>query len=292
MRVRKPKDKPNAEGGVNIVSTWILAALRNQPFFSISESNEAIREKLKALNEKSFQKKPGSRLSVFLEEEKDTLLPLPKAAFELAEWKIATVQFNYHVAVGGMYYSVPHEYIKHKVDVRVTRSTIEVFFQGSRVCSHVRIHGRDGQYSTITEHMPKEHQQYTQWNAKRFTSWAETIGMHTAIVVKAILASHKVEQQGYRACMALLKSADKYGKERIEAACQTALSYTPVPSFKSVQTILQSGNTHPKPPVKAKLDAPAESFGFTRGAAYYASVSDDQRNQRGAQDTPRDGGDA
>ena len=96
-RVRKPRDKPNAEGSVKIISTWIIAALRNQRFFSLAELNEAIREKLKAFNSRPFQKKEGSRLSVFLEEEKPMLLPLPAAPYELATWKIATVQFNYHI---------------------------------------------------------------------------------------------------------------------------------------------------------------------------------------------------
>jgi hypothetical protein len=66
------------------------------------------------LNSKPFQKKEGSRLSVFLEEEKPLLLPLPAAPYELAMWKIATVQFNYHISVDKMHYSVPYEYIKLK----------------------------------------------------------------------------------------------------------------------------------------------------------------------------------
>lgn len=45
-RVRKPKDKPNVEGLVGIISTWITAALRNEQFFSLAELNEAIRKKL------------------------------------------------------------------------------------------------------------------------------------------------------------------------------------------------------------------------------------------------------
>ena len=83
-RVRKPKDKPMAEGTVGVVSTWIIAALRNQQFFSVSELNTAIREKLDEFNRKPFQKKPGSRYSVFMEEEKGYLIPLPKTSYELA----------------------------------------------------------------------------------------------------------------------------------------------------------------------------------------------------------------
>ena len=45
-RVRSPKDKPNAEGTVGNISTWITAALRNEQFFSLAELNRAIRKKL------------------------------------------------------------------------------------------------------------------------------------------------------------------------------------------------------------------------------------------------------
>ena len=231
-RVRRPKDKPNAEGTVGIASTWILAALRNQTFFSLPELNRAIKAKLEELNNKPFQKKTGSRKSIFLEEEKSLLIPLPPNPYELAVWKIATVQFNYHVAVNKMLYSVPYSYIKKKVDVRTTRSLVEVFYQGDRICSHPRLLGREGQHSTVLEHMPEEHQKYTQWNAKRFTSWAETIGLDTATVVKAIFASHRVEQQGYRACMALLKMSEKYPPQSVEQACKIALKFTPMPNFK------------------------------------------------------------
>jgi hypothetical protein len=124
-RVRKPRDKPNAESSVNVVSTWVLAALRNQQFFSQSELNQAIREKLQTLNTKPFKKKEGSRQSVFTNEEKSFMLPLPATLYELAIWKISTVQVNYHITVEKMHYSVPYEYIKHRIDVRITRNVIE-----------------------------------------------------------------------------------------------------------------------------------------------------------------------
>ena len=77
-RVRTPKDKPNAEGNVGHVSTWITAALRNEQFFSLAELNTAIRKKLKKYNDAPFQKKDGSRQQLFLEDEKPLLLPLPR----------------------------------------------------------------------------------------------------------------------------------------------------------------------------------------------------------------------
>lgn len=270
-RVRKPKDEPNVEGVVGIISTWIIAALRNQQFFSLRELNEAIQDKLYEFNSKPFQKKTGSRLSLFLEEEKSALMPLPATPYELAFWKTATVQFNYHISVEKMHYSVPYEYIKHKVDVRMTRNVVEVFFNSHRIASHVRRYGKVGQYSTVVEHMPEYHRSYTTWNSERFISWANGIGPNTAIAVKAILSSHKIEQQGYKSCMGLLKLADKYSVTRVEAACKKALSYTPRPGYKSIQTILKTGQdkvTEEKDPISNTNENTA-TFGFTRGARYY-----------------------
>lgn len=269
-RVRKPKDKPNVEGSVGVVSTWILAALRKQQCFSSAELNRSIREKLDVLNAKSFQKKEGSRRSVFMTEEKPFLLPLPATPYELATWKTATVQFNYHISVEKMHYSIPYEFIKHRVDVRMTRNVIEVFYNNNRVCSHPRLHGKPGQYSTVEDHMPENHKKFIQWNANRFISWAQSVGTHTAVAVQAILTSHKVEQQGYRSCMALLKLADKHGVVRLEAACAKALSYTPRPSFQSIKTILATGQDRLGAQPETKEPSPSsESHGFIRGADYY-----------------------
>ena len=133
-RVRTPKDKPNAEGTVGNISTWITAALQNEQFFSLAELNRAIREKLEQFNRRLFQKKEGSRLNLFLEDEKPLLAPLPATRFELSDWKAVTVQFNYHISVDGMLYSVPYEYIKKKVDVKVTDTTIEIFYNHKPHC--------------------------------------------------------------------------------------------------------------------------------------------------------------
>ena len=94
----------------------ITAALRNEQFFSLSELNAAIREKLEAYNARKFQKKECCRLSLFLGEEMPLLAPLPATPFELAEWKQATVQFNYHIAVDRMFYlSLIHIYPKRSM---------------------------------------------------------------------------------------------------------------------------------------------------------------------------------
>jgi len=210
-RVRKPKDKPSVESTVGDISTWITAALRNQTYFSVNELNGDVAKKLADYNERSFQKRPGNRKSVFMEEERDLLLPLPAAPYEIATWRKAMVAFNYHICVDSQYYSVPHEYIRHQVDVRVTSRVVEVFYNGLRICSHLRLTGYHGQYRTIDEHMPPKHRKSSDWNGERFISWAQTMGPNIAEVIRSVLAGCKVEQQGYRTCMGILKMSDKYG---------------------------------------------------------------------------------
>lgn len=89
----------------------------------------------------------------------------------------------------------------------------------------------------------------------------------SVISMNSILAGHKVEQQGYRACMALLKLSDQYSPGRLENACIKALDYSPHPSYKTIQLILKSGQDkiglEPAPPEPSP-------HGFTRGSEYYA----------------------
>ena len=267
-RVRAPKDKAAAEGSVGNISTWITAALRNEQFFSLSELNQAIRKKLAEFSRRPFQKKEGSRYGIFRDEEQPLLAKLPTTRFELAEWKSATVQFNYHISLDGMLYSVPYEFIKRKVDVRITETVVEIFYNHNRIASHRRLYGRKGQYSTVTEHMPQDHQKYLEWNGDRFRKWAEKIGENTAKVVNALLSSQRVEQQSYRSCMGLLKMSEKYSSVRLEAACQKALLYTSSPSYKSIRNILAAWKEQPDS-IAANPETTHNEHALTRGAEYY-----------------------
>ena len=273
-RVRSPKDKATVEGNVGIISTWIIAALRNQQFLSLWELNTAIRLKLAEFNAKPFQKKEGSRARIF-EEERLFLLPLPEHPYELAVWKIATVQFNYHIAVEGGNYSIPYEYIKQKVNIRITKRLVEVFFSGNRIASHPRLFGRPGQYSTYEEHMPQKHREYVAWNGERFLNWAGKIGEHTQTLVQLFLSRSQVEQQGYKTCIALLKLSDTYSAARLEQACKRALSFTERPSLKSIQIILKSGQDNL--PQEKPAPSLSETSGscFTRGREYYQRQEED-----------------
>ena len=272
-RIRRPKDKPVAEGSVSRISTWIIAALRNEQFFSIEALNREIRKRLDDYNNRPFAAKEGSRAELFRDEELPLLAPLPATPYELASWKKAKVQFNYHITVDFMHYSCPYEFIGKDVDVRVTDSVIEIFYKQERIASHRRLHGRKGQYSTATEHMPEKHQHYQEWNGERFRQWASRIGTSTYKVVDAILASKAVEAQAYLTCRSLLKLSDTYSTTKLEEACRKACQYSHSPSYKSVKNILIAMSTMDSKSAdaasSAKENTPQNRYGITRGASYY-----------------------
>lgn len=267
-RIKSPKDKPNAEGTVNHTSTWIIAALRNEQFFSISELNEAVFEKLKAFNAKPFQKREGSRLLAFQNEEKEFLKRLPASPYELAVWSTAIIHNDYLISDGKNKYSVPFDLIGEEVSVRLTSTTVEAFFNGSRVASHPREEKKLRNPIIKVEHMPDNHKKYLSYNKDAFLEWAQSVGTNTTQVAKVFLESGKVAEQGYKACASLTNMADKYSFHRLESACERALSITRTPSIKTIRTILQTGQDKVR-----KEEIPTAStdnnYAFTRGASYF-----------------------
>lgn len=266
-RARKPRDKPKVENGVLIVQRWILACLRNRRFFSLEELNEAIGNLLVKLNQRSFKKMPGSRKTVFEALEKPVLRPLPVIPYEYAEWKRARVNIDYHVEVEHHYYSVPYQLVHQKVDLRISARTVEIFHRGKRVASHA-ISFYKGKHSTTPEHRPANHK-FVEWNPQRFISWAQKCGDSVSKVIETILNGREHPEQGFRACLGVLRFSAKVGNERLNAACTRALAFGS-PRYKTVASILEK-NQDCLPLPEKQTEKPCPPHSNIRGPEYYNS---------------------
>jgi transposase len=266
-RPRKPQDKAKVEVGVQVVERWILARLRHRQFFSVAEVDAAVAQLLPALNERPFKKLPGCRKEAFTRLDAPYLRPLPPTPFILAEWKRAGVNIDYHVAFDDSYYSVPHALVRQEVELRITRSTIEILARGRRVASHPRSH-RKGHYSTLPEHMPAAHRAHAEWSPGKLIHWAASVGPATGELVKRLLMEKQHPEQGYRACLGLMRLARSVGRERMEAACTRALAIG-AHRYRSVASILEKGlDRQPvTPPAQAELTLPDHAN--VRGPDYY-----------------------
>lgn len=238
-RPRKPRDKAKVECAVLIAQRWVLAALRNHTFFNIEQANEAIWSKLEELNDRTFQKLDGSRRELYLQLDLPALRALPSSRYEYADWSRPKVAIDYHVDVQGHYYSVPYTLAHKKLEARATGTTVEVFFKGRRVASHIRSYVK-GKHTTLKEHMPPSHQRYLEWSPSRIISWASKVGPTASTMCEKIMQSRAHVEQGYRACLGLMRLGKVYGNERLERACERALTVGAT-SYKSVESILKRG---------------------------------------------------
>ena len=268
-RVRKPDDKAAVEGSVRFVSTWITAALRDRKFFSIAEAKAAVQEKLEELNRRPFKKpRTGCRLSAYEQEEKNFMKPLPAHTYEPAVWLSPKVGYDYLVSDGLNKYSVPYDLIGEKVDVKLTKHIVEVFYKQTRVAAHVRLDKEQRDPVVKPEHMPEAHRKYLGYNAEEFNKWAHTIGPKTTETVQYFLISGKEAEQGFKACASLTKLGNRYGAERLEDACERVLRLTSAPTIRNISTLCKSSSAY------HEADKPAArktgGHGITRGAAYYS----------------------
>lgn len=264
-RPYKPRDKAKVEVGVQIAQRWIVAALRHRQFFSLHELNLAIRELLEKLNQRPFQKRAGSRHSLFLELDQPALRPLPAERFDLSAWSQAKVNIDYHIQFDHSFYSVPYALARQTVEVRATPSTIEIFHQGVRVASHARSH-KPYTASTHPEHRPRSHQAHLEWPPSRIVQWASTIGPHTAQVVEKILAGFPHPEMGYRSCLGIIRLSQRYSASRVEAAAQRAL-LTGAVRYKSIDSILR--RSLDQQPLSESTERAATTHANIRGAEYF-----------------------
>ena len=269
-RVRKPRDKAKVEVGVQIAQRWIVAALRHHRFHSLIALNEAIAGLLTRLNERPFRKCEGSRRSWFENIDRPALRPLPAERFVLEDWKIATVNIDYHVAFDHCLYSVPYHLTREKVDVRATATTVEIFHRGERVASHVRLSGMTNQSSTLPEHQPKSHRAHNEWPPSRIIAWAGSVGPFTAQLVEKILAGKPHPEMGYRACLGIIRLGGRYTPARLEAAAERALLCGAI-SYKRVESMLKRGlDQLPVDTPESTPSGPPRKHGNIRGSEYFA----------------------
>lgn len=276
-RPRRPRDKAKVEAAVLVAQRWILARLRHETHFSLESLNARIRELCEELNRRPMRHVGRSRLELFEEIDRPALGPLPERRFVFARWKLCRVNIDYHVDVERHLYSVPHALIHERVEARLTATTVEIFFRGERVASHRRSEQR-GRHTTDPAHMPKAHRSHLEWSPSRMIRWAGKIGPQTRRLVGAILRERPHPEQGYRSCLGILRLERRYGRERLEAACERA-HRGGARSYRHVDSILRHGlDRMPPPPGAAVREGSAAAAAVPRprhhenlrGPEYYA----------------------
>jgi len=264
-RSGKPQDKAKVDQAVQMIQRWVLAPLRHERFTHVGQLNEAMAPLLTAVNDRPMRVLGISRRALFERVERTALQALPKAPYEVADWLRRKVGPDYHIEVERHYYSVPYTLVGKQLEVRLTARVVEFFERDRRVASHARSF-MPGRHTTCAEHMPPAHRAHASWTPERIRRWVGRTGPEARRMADEIMSSRLHPQQGFRACLGLIRLGKSYGTDRLEAACRRALA-AGATSYRSVASILKSGLD------RQELEPPAEDrkveHDNVRGAEYY-----------------------
>jgi hypothetical protein len=267
LRAYKPCDKSLVEGAVKRLYQRIYSGLRGKNFHSLEELNKAIWKELKKHNDKKLSGRPNSRAELFIEDEKDKLMPLPQERYEIKQFSFATVMQNGHVmlAKDKHYYSVPYQYIRKKVKLVFTSNKVEIFYKYNRIAVHTR-QLKPYSYTTVVEHLASAHQFVTEWTPQRFINRAASIDEYVKEFIIGLLEVKQPPEQAYKSCMGVLSFVKKVGKERLSNACKRAIDHN-ICNYKIIQKILENGLDQLK--IEPEQDQELPFHNNIRGEKFY-----------------------
>jgi hypothetical protein len=257
-RVASPKDKALAESMVKHTYLKIYAPLRNREFYSLSDLNTAIREKLASYHTGKFQGRDYSRQELF-EKEKGHLQELTELPFEIKKRRTVTVQKNCHIFLSEdkHYYSVPYQWVGQKARIVYTLTKVDVFIGLKQVASHQRKYALH-KYSTIKEHLPSHLQHYSDRSPDYYKKRAMQIAPEVYDVITEVLARRNHPEQAYKSCDGIFSLGRKVEKTVFINACKIA-AQTGEFSYSFIKQIILNGMAHQEPEIPTLFNLPTHN---------------------------------
>jgi transposase len=179
---------------------------------------------------------------------------------------VRRVGVDYHVDIDAHYYSVPYRFARAEVEARLTVRGVEIFHKGERIAVHLRTSG-NRKHTTVPEHMPSSHRRYAGWTIERIRQDARKIGPATAALCEQILQARPHPEQGYRACLGIVRLVGSFGAARVEAAAERAIEIG-ARTYGSVKSILDARLDRRPAPTRPADTAPILHPNI-RGPRYY-----------------------
>ena len=259
-KVKSPRWKPVVEGHVKLVTMHILVDMDEMTFYSLEELNAVLWEKMDRENRINLANLSYSRKDLFEKEEKDALQPLPESQYEYLVRKIVTVNPDFSFVYDSVHYSMPRKYLKKQLEIRAGDTKIYVYnSNGDLIRTHERSYTPKS-WVVIPSDMPKEYSDYSYWNTPYFLKKAEQIGPNTRALIQRVIEKYDYPVQSYRSCFGILRFAEKYGNEALEACCKSAILYGKC-SYNYVSTTVSSFVTLEKPLNHKVASETVASFG-------------------------------
>ena len=222
-RVRRPTDKPRVERTVPFVRGSFFAG---ETFVDLADAQRRAEEWCRVRAGLRVHGTTQARpVESFTLEEQPRLLPAPVESYDLPIYATAKVHRDHHIEVARSLYSVPGSLIGARVEVRADRSLVRIFHRGQLV----KVHPRQvpGRRTTDPDDLPSHKTVYAMRDLDRLRRMAaahgEAIGAYASALLDIPLPWTKMRQ-----VYALLGLVKKWGPERVNAACASALDHEAV----------------------------------------------------------------
>jgi transposase len=217
---RTPRHKGKTERGIGYVKD---NGLKGRVFTSLEEENRHLLHWETTVADTRIHGTTRRQVGkVFADVERPALQPLPVEHFPFFHEGQRSVHRDGHVEVDKAYYSVPPEYLGRRVWVRWDARVVRVFNDRlEQIAVHVK--AEPGRFSTQSPHIAAAKISAVERGAVWLLSQAKVIGKHTAAWAEAMIGARGIE--GVRVLQGLLSLAKRHATERLEQACEVALSY-------------------------------------------------------------------
>jgi transposase len=263
-RPRTPEHKGKVEqGGVHYVKRNFLAG--RQPTSSTAANQAVLRWCEQIAGQRVHGTTKQQPLLRFRKVEQAALRPLPVIPYEPSTWKHVKLHRDCYVVFDQAFYSAPYQLVGQRLWLRAGARTVEVY---SAAYQRVAIHDRataPGQRLTRIEHLPPTKVPGLLLSRPLCQAQAATIGPATLTLVETLLA-HRPEDR-MRTAGRLLRLAERFTDERLEAACARAQAYGDG-DYLTVKRILEE-NLDQQPVAVAWPTAPT-THTFARTALEFA----------------------
>lgn len=219
-RVRRPQDKGRVENAVPYVrERWC----DGEKFLDLGDSRRsAATWCLEVAGRRVHGTTRAVPLEVFEAEERAYLLPPPQERFDVPVWGLAKVHPDHHLQVVRSLYSVPTVYIGRRLDYRLDSKTVRFYSGAELVKMHARV--APGKRSTDPADYPRTKTAYALRSVDALVKAAEQQGPSVGAFAQRLLGG-PLPWSKMRQAQALVRLCDRYGKERVEAACQRSIAF-------------------------------------------------------------------
>jgi transposase len=229
---RMPRHKGKIERGVGYVQD---NALKGRTFGSLTEQNEYLWDWEKRIADTRIHGTTRQQVQVLFQEEKPHLLPLPAGRFPSFEEGRRSVHRDGHIEVAKAYYSVPPEYTGRQVWVRWDGHLVRIFNSKMEVLV-VHPQAEPGTFQTKEEHLHAKKISQVEQGTVSLLRRAALLGPHVEQWARQMLEVRGIP--GVRVLVGLLSLTHQHSRDKMDRACEIALTYGAV-RLKTIRQLLQ-----------------------------------------------------